>query len=172
MNELDIFYKIYFLYKNIKDNIRILKLISVICITVSFLFILFVLMSNLQFGYEVLYPMILIPFGVVYYYVTIREFLIFSKKFPITHWIKNEIFIQKLEQKILNSKQYDINHLRIANKGLDYITNSVNNYHGDKRKLSSTLYNKMNNTNLLKDIKFYEKTIKFKMDMEKYRIVI
>ena len=125
---------------------------------------LILLESPLWTSLVIFTPLLPLLYFMGYYMYQVYKF---AKKFPLfyNHWKDQDFFMNDISGRISTRAQNDPNTVKITNEGLKYIDNLINAYGEDKQKVSNAFYNAIKDTNMVEEIKFYEKFQKFKRDM-------
>lgn len=171
MNEIEIYNLLYTELQTIKKEVNLMWKFIAGWVFYSSVLLIFTKISWL-FAIVVFIPLIPIIFFLIR---SLRNELQFGKKVPIFYNnIKkyNKNFVSKIERYANTRKQLDPNHIKIDNYGLEYIDKLINTYRDDRFKLANALYNGIDDTNLVDELKFFKKYKDFIKDMDNCRFVL
>jgi len=167
MNEITIYYEIC---KKINKEKRLVKwgLIMLMLYAIHGVIMLYLPLLDWAKYVTIFVPLIAI---IVLLFLAYRKEYKIAKRFPKVYnkWINESDFVVYLYNRGLERTQRNRDHIIIRNIGLDFLDKHYNLYKDDKQKFSNALYNAIQNTTLVSEIKDYEKYKMFIEDMNSYR---
>lgn len=171
MTEIDIYNKVYYKYNNTLGNGNVLGLIFLSWLIISLFSFLVFLIQAPQY-----LPNILIGAGsfllpiLIFYFYQYRMIQTLKHKYPyFIKWYKDLDFVSEVSSRMTGRLENDPNSIVIKNKSVKKIDQLIRNHSGDNQRLSNAFYNSLCHSDIRLEAVFYEKFLKFKIRMNKYR---